>query len=379
MDWDFDRVIDRGQSDSIKWGRFAGRDVLPLWVADMDFAVAAPIQAAINARARHGVFGYAAVPESLYQAAQAWLARRWDWQVPRAHMVALPAVIPGANLMVRALDGLQPVHLTWPTPLYHPLAQVADNLQLPATPFHLDAQGQWDLASLDQAIANGANTLLLSNPHNPIGSRFDLSVCSALAQRIRAHGLRVVSDDIHGDILLTPGARHRPLARLCPEVADQVVTLIAPGKAFNLAGLPFAFAVVSCPQTRRALKQQLRGQVPAGNVIAMAAAEAAYREGEPWLEAMLDYLRGNLALIERRLSEMGGIRLVRPEATYLAWLDCRALGWDKPAQVLESFGVGLSDGSEFSAEPGFARLNFGCPRATLEVALDRLAQAVASA
>ncbi|MBY6185213.1 PatB family C-S lyase [Marinobacter hydrocarbonoclasticus] len=378
MEWDFDRVIDRRDSDSIKWGRYRDRDVLPLWVADMDFAVAAPIQQAIEARARHGVFGYAAVPQSLLDAAIAWLAARWDWQVSRAELVALPAVVPGANIATRVLSTLRPVHLTWPIPLYHPLAQVAENLSLPATPFTLTASGQWDMASLDRAIAAGANTVLLSNPHNPIGSRFDSAACEALAERVKRHDLRVISDDIHGDILLQPGARHRPLSRLCPEIAEQVITLIAPGKAFNLAGLPFALAVVPCAQTRRALKEGLRGQVPAGNVLAMAAAEAAYRHGAPWLDAMLDYLRGNLAMLEARVARMPGVRLIRPEATYLAWLDCREAGWEKPAKVLEAFGLGLSDGSEFSAGPGFARLNFGCPRATLEAALDRLDQALAS-
>ncbi|MBY5920690.1 MalY/PatB family protein [Ferrimonas balearica] len=378
MEWDFDRVIDRRSSDSIKWGRFRDRDVLPLWVADMDFAVAEPIQEAIEARARHGVFGYAAVPQSLLDAAQEWLARRWDWDVSKSHFVALPAVIPGANFAVRALASRGPVHLTWPQPLYHPLAQVAENQALPATPFPLDSSGQWDLASLDRAIASGANTLLLSNPHNPIGSRFDEAACRALAARIQRHRLWVISDDIHGDILLEKGARHRPLAKLCPEISERVITLISPGKAFNLAGLPFALAVVPCTEMRRQLKSTLRGNVPAGNVVAMAAAEAAYRYGEPWLEAMLDYLRGNLALLEQRIAGMEGITLVRPDATYLAWLDCRGKGWDKPGRVLESFGLGLSDGSEFSAPSGFARLNFGCPRATLEAALERLDHAVAS-
>ncbi len=379
MAWDFDRVIDRRHSDSIKWGRFRGQDVLPLWVADMDFAVAEPIQVAIENRARHGVFGYAAVPDSLIDAARDWLARRWDWTVPKKHFVALPAVIPGANFAVRALMERRPIHLSWPEPLYHPLAQVAENLGLPASPFSLSASGQWQLASLDRAIARGANTLLLSNPHNPIGSRFDEAACRALAQRVERHDLRVISDDIHGDILLPEGARHRPLARLCPEISERIITLISPGKAFNLAGLPFAFAIVPCDATRACLKRALRGHVPAGNVLAMAAAEAAYRHGEPWLEAMLAYLRGNLMLLAQRIDTMAGIELVQPQATYLAWLDCRGKGWEKPARVLEPYGLGLSDGSEFSAKPGFARLNFGCSRATLDAALERLAQAVAEA
>ncbi|MBY5991292.1 MalY/PatB family protein [Ferrimonas balearica] len=377
MAWNFDQGVDRTQSDSIKWGRYRGRDVLPLWVADMDFAVAPPIQQAIEARARHGVFGYAAVPPSLLEAASEWLKRRWDWTVPTAHLVPLPAVIPGANLAVRALE-LAP-HLTWPTPVYDPLAQVAENLSLPATPFDITEGGTWDLASLDRAIAAGANTVLLSNPHNPIGSRFDLAQYQGLAKRVQVHGLTVISDDIHGDLLLSPGARHRPLAQQCPEIAERVITLISPGKAFNLAGLPFALAVVPCHRLRRQLKTRLRGQTPAGNVVAMAAAEAAYREGEPWLDSLLGYLHGNAQYLAEGIAAIPGVRMVMPEATYLAWLDCRALGWEKPAQVLEAHGLGLSDGSEFRAEPGFARLNFGCPRATLEAALARLAQAVASA
>ncbi|SHG98059.1 MalY/PatB family protein [Ferrimonas marina] len=374
MDPRFDTPPSRQGSDSIKWGRYAGRDVLPFWVADMDFAVAQPIQQALEQRVQHGVFGYAAVPDSLKQACVDWLARRWGWLVPPSHLVAVPAVMPGVNFAVRALES--PGALATPAPLYGPLTQVADNLTLPLHRFAVAAEQGWDLDQLERALQQGARTVLLSVPQNPIGQRFTVEQINALGALLERYDARLICDEIHGDLILD-GQPHRPLA-LTPALAQRTLTLISAGKSFNLAGLPFAFAIVADPKWRQGLKRVLQGHAPASNVLAMAATEAAWREGEPWLEALLTYLRGNRALMSEQLDGIEGVQLHRTDATYLAWLDCRALGFDHPARHFERFGVGLSDGSEFGA-PGHVRINFGCARATLAEGLKRLKAGIAAA
>ncbi|GAA5188475.1 PatB family C-S lyase [Ferrimonas gelatinilytica] len=383
MDSRFDRLPDRQGSDSIKWRRYDGEAVIPMWVADMDFAVAAPIQEALNRRIAHPVYGYASVPSSLKAAAQDWLAERWGWSVPEAHLVALPAVVPGIHFLVRALGRLGCVGgLAYPSPVYPPIRQVAQNLGLNAYPFPFSptrsvtlAQGNrggWDLDQLARACEQGADTLLLSHPHNPIGQRVDPQQREALTELVAHYGMRVISDEIHGDLILD-GLGHCPLAK-DPRLAERTATLFSAGKSFNLAGLPFAFAVVPDPKWRQALKQSLRGQAPAHNVLAMVATEAAWREGGAWLDGLLDYLAANRERVSSQLAGLAGVRVHQPDATYLAWIDCRGTGSARPAEQLRRAGVGVSDGTEFGA-PGFVRLNFGCPRELLDEGLQRFRRA----
>ncbi|GAA4885898.1 PatB family C-S lyase [Ferrimonas pelagia] len=368
----FDTAPDRQGSDSVKWDRYRQRDVIPMWVADMDFAVAPVIDQAIRQRVEHGVYGYAAVPDTLKQACVEWLARRWGWSISPSWLVALPAVVPGINFAVRALA--EPGALAVPCPIYPPIAQVAANLQLPMQRFSVQPGQGWDLIELERACQQGAKTLLLSVPHNPIGQRFSHQQRQALAQLCQRYRVQVVSDEIHGDLILD-GHGHQPLASLSEDMAQRTLTLISAGKSFNLAGLPFAFAVVANAQWRQRLKRQLLGHAPTHNVLAMVATEAAWRQGEPWLEALLQYLKGNLALIEARLAALDRVVLHRPDATTLAWIDCRQLGLDDVKGHFEQYGVGFSDGAEFG-QAGFVRLNFACPRARLTHGLDRFRQAV---
>ncbi len=383
MDPRFDLAPDRRASDSIKWRRFEGEAVIPMWVADMDFAVAAPIVQALSERLAHPVYGYGAVPQSLIVAAQNWLQTQWGWSVPQAHLVALPAVVPGLNLLVRALESLgRRGGVAFPTPVYPPIRQVADNLHRSAHPFDFQIAGAdqpsggigdgWDLTQLKRAFERGADTLLLSHPHNPIGQRVSEAKCAALAQMVADHDAWLISDEIHGDLILD-GLGHRPLAR-DPRLAGRTATLFSAGKSFNLAGLPFAFAVVPDPRWRQALKRVMRGQVPAHNVLAMAATEAAWCSGSEWLAALRGYLAANRDYLSAQLAGLPGVTVHRPDATYLAWIDCRATGVARPAEQLRCAGVGVSDGADFGA-PGFVRLNFGCPRVMLEEGVRRFRRA----
>ncbi|WP_298442248.1 PatB family C-S lyase [uncultured Ferrimonas sp.] len=371
MKYDFTAAIDRRNGDSIKWNRYGSEDVIPMWVADMDFAIADPIKQALLDRVEHGVFGYAEVEPSLRQLAVTWLAQRWDWQIDPAWLVPLPAVVPGLNFAVQSQPQL--TSLVWPQPVYGPIAQVAEHLGLAGATFGVSSDG-WDLQQLEQQLQQGARTVMLCCPQNPIGKTFSLSEYQQLAKLIERYDAYVISDDIHGDLVLD-GQRHLPLAKACPQLAERVVTLIAAGKAFNIAGLPFAFAVVPNAQWRNQLQQRLAGFAPAPDVLAMTALTAAWQHGAPWLEQLLPVLTENRDYLIETLADLPELTVHKPEATYLAWIDCRQLGWSHPAQRLRQFGLGVSDGSEFG-QAGFIRINFACPKATLVEGLARLRQAV---
>ncbi|WP_051202047.1 MalY/PatB family protein [Ferrimonas senticii] len=369
----FQTLIDRHHGDSLKWNRFDAK-VLPMWVADMDFAIAPAIQAAIAARTGHPLYGYAEVDQALLDAAVSWLSKRWDWQVNPKHLVALPAVVPGLNFAVRALA--EPKRLAWPNPVYGPIAKVAEHLGLEGGTFAVSAEHGWDLAELETQLKLGAKVVLLCCPQNPIGRTFSLDEYQQLAALILRYDAWVVSDDIHGDLIFD-GQRHLPLAKAVPQLAERVLTLFAAGKAFNIAGLPFAFAHVSNNDWRRRLQRALAGFAPAPNVLAMTASKAAWQHGESWLEELLETLQHNRELLRQAFADQQQVRLIIPQATYLAWFDCRALGWDSPAKVLREFGLGVSDGSEFGMA-GFARLNFACPELTLQEGIARFKRAIAA-
>ncbi|QIZ76374.1 MalY/PatB family protein [Ferrimonas lipolytica] len=371
MQYDFQQHIDRRHGDSIKWNRYGDEDVIPMWVADMDFAIAPAIKQALADRVDHGVFGYAHVDAQLVHAAIAWFAKRWDWHIDPSWLVAIPAVVPGLNYAVQALDN--PGKITWPNPVYGPIAKVASHLNLGGGTFGVDADG-WDLQQLEQQLQAGARTVMLCCPQNPIGRCFSQDDYQALAELIERFDAYVVSDDIHGDLMLD-GQQHLPLIKACPQIAERVLTLVAGGKAFNIAGLPFAFAVVPNRHWRKSLQDKLSGFAPSPCVAAMTALKAAWLHGEAWLDQLLTVLTENRDYLMSTLADLPEIEVIRPEATYLAWIDCRKLNWSKPAQHLRRFGLGVSDGTEF-AKPGFVRINFGCPKETLAQGLARFRLAV---
>lgn len=374
MDFDFDRVIDRRGGDSQKWNKYAGRDVLPLWVADMDFAAPPAVVAALEQRVAHRVFGYAKPWASLEDAALGYLRRRYGWQVAPEWLVWLPGLVTGLNAACRAVDG----DVLTATPIYPPFlsAPRLAGRQLAAVPLAL-AGGAWgwDFARLEAAVTPETRLLLLCHPHNPVGRAWRADELAALAEFCRRHDLIVCSDDIHCDLILD-AQPHIPLALLDADMARRTITLMAPSKTYNIPGLACSLAIVPDAALRRRFTGVMRGIVPDANVLGLVAAEAAFRDCDDWRDALLGVLRRNRDRVEAAVAAMPGLSMTHVEATYLAWIDARGLGVADPARFFEDAGAGLSDGADFGA-PGWVRLNFGCPCATLDAALRRMAAACA--
>ncbi len=373
---DFDRLVDRTGTASLKWS-FYGQDVLPLWVADMDFAVAPPVVEAAQAFAEHGVYGYARVPESLLQAIRGFLLSRYGWRVDPDWLVFLPGVVPALNLVCRAYSGPDQAVMTV-TPVYPPFleAPLFQDRRLQAVPAVLE-DGRWrlPLEEMEAAVTPQTRVFLYCHPHNPLGRAWEREEVAAVVDFCHRHDLVLCSDEIHCDLLLDP-VEHVPAA-LVSEAAERItVTLMSPSKAFNLPGLNFAFAIVPDLDLRRRFSHEARGLFSLPGCFSVVAAEAAYREGGTWLAELLHYLRGNRDLVEAFVArDLPGVTMTHVEATYLAWLDVRRRGIEDPAKACERAGVGLSDGRLFDGD-GYLRLNFGCPRSLLEEALRRLKTAL---
>jgi len=377
--FDFDTPIDRSHTASLKWDKYRNRDIIPLWVADMDFRSPPQVIEALHRRVAHGIFGYTLPPAELTETVVAMLAATYGWRVEPEWLTWLPGLVTGLNVACRAVGETGDAVLTT-TPVYPPFlsAPGQSNRDL-ITVALAEKNNHWslDLARLAAAITSRTRLLLLCNPHNPVGRVYDRQELVAIAALCQRHDLAICSDEIHNGLILDSGLEHTPVATLAPEIESRTITLLAPSKTFNLPGLGCSLAVISDRGLRHRFRQAMAGIVPHVNTLGYTAALAAYRDGGPWHRALLDYLRGNCQLIVDAVATMPGITMAPVEATYLAWLDCRATGLADPATWFEAAGVGLSDGREFGA-PGFVRLNFGCPRATLELALSRMTQALAA-
>ncbi len=377
MVFDFDRVLDRRKTDSLKWARYGGRDVIPMWVADMDFQAPRPILEALHERVEHGVFGYAAPPKELTQCVVARMERMYAWKIEPSWIVWLPGLAPALNVVCRAYgqDGDEVVTFT---PVYPPFlaAPPASRKSLRTVPLQRQADlYTFDAERFERELSPRSRILLLCNPHNPVGRRYERDELERIAEICIARDVIICSDEIHCDLILD-GGPHVPTATLGPQVAARTITLMAPSKTFNIPGLNCAFAVIENAELRAKFKKASEGIVPGTNALGFAACLAAYRDCEPWRLALLDYLRDNKNLVYRFINEqVPGLSMDDVQATYLAWIDARKLNVPDPASFFEQSGVALFDGRQFDGD-GFVRLNFGCPHATLTEALDRLLDAV---
>ena len=388
-DFNFDTPIDRlcgPHHDSMKWGRYADRDVLPMWVADMDFAAPPVVIEALQARVAHGVLGYPRVTDAVRDAVLLHLERDLGWSVDPDWLVWLPGLVTGLNVACRAV-GEPGAGVATAVPIYPPFmsAPRLSERQLQTIP--LQRAGQqwvWDLDALE-ALARRPDVrtrlLMLCNPHNPVGRVWQPAELRAIADIAQRHDWIICSDDIHCELVLEPGVRYTPLASLSPEIAVRTITLLAPSKTYNIPGLGASFAVIPDAALRRRFERVMAGIVPHINVLGYSAMAAAYRQGIPWRDAMLQYLRSNRDRLVDAVCKMPGLKLDTPEATYLAWID--ASGLDLPtdqtaARFFEAAGLGLSPGEDFMhGAVDHVRLNFGCTRATLDLAIERMARACA--
>ena len=380
MRYDFDQVRERRRSDSIKWKKY-GDEVIPLWVADMDFISAEPILEALRQRVDQGFFGYTCPPEALRLLIRERLQRQYRWYIQDEELFFLPGLVCGLNLSFLSFTNPGEGVLVQP-PVYHHFVKdpVLHGRALVDPP--LVPRGdtyEIDFDAFEQSITDRTKIFILCNPHNPVGRVYTQQELQRLADICLRHRLIICSDEIHCDLLYPP-FRHIPMATLSPEIADRCVTLMSLSKTYNLAGLGFAFAIIQNPELQKSWKNTSLGIVPHVTIMGHVAALAALKEGGEWLAQVLAYLRDSRDFLSQYMKErLPGIHGTQIEATYLAWLDCRQAG--TPGDPFDFFlreaKVALMDGKEFGrGGEGFVRLNFACPRKTLTEALDRMSDAI---
>jgi cystathionine beta-lyase len=376
MTYDFDQIIDRRNSDSIKWG-IHERDVLPLWVADMDFVSAEPVIKALRRRVEHRVFGYTRPPQALTRAIRQRLESRYSWTVRDPEVLYLPGIVTGLNIAFQAFAAPAEAVLAQPPVYFHFLRDPVQHGRILQDPPVVQKGDSYeiDFDEFERSITKDTRLFVLCNPHNPVGrvyTKLELTKIAAICLR---HRLVICSDEIHCDLIFPPH-RHVPIASLAPEIEACTVTLMAPSKTFNIAGLECGFAVITNADLRNIWKDFSYGMIPGVNIMGHVAALAALTEGQDWLEQVLIYLQGNRDYLQDFLrTKMPSIRMSRAEATYLGWLDCRKTGIEKdPAGFfLKHARVALNDGEEFGrGGKGFVRMNFACPRQRLIEALERM-------
>jgi cystathionine beta-lyase len=381
VSYDFATCPDRRGTGSLKWERYPGRDIVPMWVADMDFLSAPEIVAALAERAAHGVFGYTIPPGATVEAAVDYLQTHHGCAATPEQIVWFPGLVPALNVACRAFVAPGEEVLTC-TPVYPPFLSAPEFAGVGLRKVGLaENHGVWDIdfTALEAAVTPQTKLFILCNPHNPVGRVFPEPTIARLADFCRRHGLVLVSDEIHCDLVLDD-LPHTSGLKFAGPGGPPVVAMFAPSKTFNLAGLACAFLVIPDAATRRAFQRAARGLITEINAFGYTGCEAALRHGWPWRDRLLGVLRSNRDHVEKFVAtSLPGLRTWHVEATYLAWLDARALHLPEPAKFFENHGVGLSDGVPFGAPPGFLRLNFGCPRTQLDEALARMAKAIAKA
>ncbi len=383
-EFNFDAPINRRHTDSVKWRQ--PEDVLPMWVADTDFLAPPAVIEALQRRVAHGIYGYHYESPTLRQTVIDWVARRYGWEIEPDWIIFPPDVVRGMNWAAQAVAAPGDAVLLQ-SPVYGPFFEIPRNggFAMQDAPLVQDASGRYqlDMAAMEAAVTPETRAYLLCNPQNPTGRVFTRPELETLADFCLAHDITVLADEIHADLVYSE-APHIPIASLGPDIAQRTITFIAPSKTFNMAGLKASVGIIPNPELRERLARAARGVIPPMNLLGMIAMEAAYGEGETWLDALRAYLQANRDyLLDAIASDyLPGVRMARPEGTFLAWLDFRATPWaDAPARrSLEEAKVMVNEGAWFGETgKGFARLNFGCPRATLETGLERLRAALLQA
>ncbi len=391
--YDFDRVIDRRGSGAMKvdaLDEFYGRhDLLALWIADMDFAVSPCICDALVARMRHPIYGYATVPDSYWESIISWLDRRHGWKVDRSELTYIPGVVKAIGYAINHFTAVGESILIQP-PVYHPFRRLIEGNRrvMIKNPLLLDEESgtyRMDFDDLEAKFRDHRpRMMILCNPHNPAGLQWDEESLRRVASLARKYGVVVVSDEIHGDLMLR-GTRHIPFASVSDDAAEVAVTFGAPSKTFNIAGLVSSWCVVKNPALRNSFFEWLEiNEFSAPTFVATLGTEIAYRCGDDWLDEVLEYIEGSFDMVERILAErLPAVKMIRSNASFLAWLDCRGLGLTHQELIdlfVDRAHLALNDGAMFGDEgEGFMRLNLGSPRSVIREAMDTLVACVEGA
>jgi cystathionine beta-lyase len=386
MKYDFDRVIERKGTDSVKYDLlqplFGREDVLPMWVADMDFAVPDFVKEAIIDRAEHEVYGYTVRPRRYNESISGWISRRHGWNVDPANIDFSPGVVPALVLCVLGYTAPGDRILVQ-SPVYFPFFSSIENHGRELVNSQLvDNAGIYsmDFDDLEEKFRSGIKMMMFCHPHNPVGRAWSTEELQLLAALAIQYDVLILSDEIHSDLLLF-GHKHVPLASLGKEIASRTITCIAPSKTFNLAGLHTSAVIIENPQLKKQYEKILEEiHIGGGNIFGFVALEAAYTKGDAWLDQLLKYLEGNFLLLQDFLKDqLPGIRVSPLEATYLAWINFSALGLDDKELMklmVKDAGLALVDGPRFGAGGSqYLRMNIAAPRSVVERALNQMLQA----
>jgi len=370
----FDKKIDRTIVNGEKWGKYSN-DVIPMWVADTDFKAPQPIIDALHERVEHGVFGYTGVDKKTNQAVVDFIKRHYSWQIKPEWIVWLPGVVPGMNIACRSV---QTDDVIINTPIYPHFVNAPQNakknvIKVPV----IEKENRWtiDFEEFESKITSTCKLFMLCNPYNPGGTVFRRDELEKIADICIKHDLTICSDEIHADLIINPNAKHIPIASLNEEIAKRSITLLAPSKTFNIAGLQSSFAVIPNVHVRKNFKRELAGISSEINLLAITATRVAYTSCDDWLEELRIYLAENLKIVQDFVKNEPKLKLLDQDATYLAWIDVSALGLENPYKYFLSYGVGLSEGDGFG-DKNFIRLNFGTTKLLLKEGLNRIKKAI---
>ena len=392
MKYNFDKIIDRTKHHSVKWDELEinfgaiPKDVLPMWIADMEFRSPQPVIEAIKKATEHGIYGYTSRPLSYYQAIIDWMEKRYNWKIKKDWIAYSPGVVPALSLIIRAFCQPGDKVIIQP-PVYYPFFRVIENNGCHILKNSLKIEnGRYvmDFEDLERKIDDSrVKILIFCSPHNPVGRVWQKEELIRLGEICLKNDVIVISDEIHADILFK-GYKHTPFASISYEFAQNSIICTSPSKTFNLAGLQTSTNIIPNKKYYKIYNNILNSlELSENNVFGMVALEAAYRDGEEWLEQLLSYLNENLEFLMKYFKErIPKIRVIKPEGTYLVWLDCRQLGFNTKALndfMIKKAKVALDDGYWFGIEgEGFMRINIACPRSFLEEGIKRIENAVNS-
>ena len=375
--FNFDEIVDRTKTPCEKWDKYQGEDIIPAWVADMDFKSPPCVIDALQKRVNEGVFGYTAIDDETYDVILSFIQRHYGWSIHKEWLVFTHGVVSSMNIACQSVD-TQAVMTT--TPIYPHFIKAPKHAQKEILAIHMkEENNRWvlDFEAMGKAITPACKLFMLCNPYNPAGTVFTKEELEKLGAFCLKHDLIICSDEIHADLILNPSAKHIPLASLSEALAQSSITLMAPSKTFNIAGLQASFAIIPNEKLRHNFKATMGSMVGGVNLLGITAMKAAYQEGDAWLEGLRAYLATNLRMVQAFVAKNPKLKLLSQDATFLAWIDASKLGVQSPYEFFLSFGVGLSDGQPFGNK-NFVRLNFGTQRSTLEEILKRMQKAMDS-
>ncbi|MDR0579741.1 MAG: pyridoxal phosphate-dependent aminotransferase [Campylobacteraceae bacterium] len=373
----FDEIIDRGNTHALKLERYKNyKDAIPAWVADMDFKSPQCVIDALKKRIEHGVFGYTAVNDGLIKAAINFIKKEHNWDTSKEWFAFTSGVVASMNIVCGMLKENESVITT--TPIYPYFLSAPANMKREVTAVRMrEIEGRWsvDFDEFEKSIKPNCRLLLLCNPYNPAGTVFTKEELLRFGEIALKYDLLICSDEIHADLVLDKNVKHIPIASLSKQIRERTITLMAPSKTFNIAGLQSSFAIMSNEKLKASFEKSM-GHINGGvNLLALTATQAAYEGGAVWLKEVKEYLRENLKLVQEFVQNNPRLKFLKLEATYLAWIDCRELNTDAWKLFLKG-GVILNDGKSFGeGGDGFVRLNFAMPKSILKEVLSRMEKA----